>query len=89
MYPFEPDEARSVFALSDAIVRRRGSVLFRVETTEGREVDGHIMEIDGESSRDGVLIGGLPPDYEQWFVRFDEMIWIGTVCWLPCDSDRC
>jgi hypothetical protein len=51
-------------------------VIFRVETTDGRVEEGHIVGLDGGGSRDGVLLGGLPPDKEQRFVRFDEMLWI-------------
>jgi hypothetical protein len=63
MYPFEADEAKLVFAMSDAITRRGGlgDVIFRVETPEGRVEEGHIVEVDGESSRDDVLLGGMPP----------------------------
>jgi hypothetical protein len=82
MYPFSPAEAKHVLALSEAPELERrgglGDLIFKVETAEGRVEEGHIIEIDGESSQGGVLLGGMPPDNRQRFVAFEEMIWIGA-----------
>ena len=81
MYPYEPDEARAVFRLlRDGVERQSGlgDLIFRVETTLGQSVTGHVVERDGESSRDGVLLGAIPPDNSHHFVRWDEMVWIAV-----------
>lgn len=80
MHTFTPDEAKRVFDYGSAVERRSGlgDVAFKVETVDGRTEVGQIIEVDGEDSRDGVLLGGMPPDGEQRYVRFDEMVWIGV-----------
>jgi hypothetical protein len=82
MYRYTPQEAKHVLGLSRApeLERRggEGDLIFKIETAGGRVETGHVIEIDGESSLGGVLLGGMPPSNEQRFVPFDEMIWIAA-----------
>ena len=81
MHPYEADEARAVFRLLSDNVESPpglGEIVFKVETTSGESVVGRIVERDGESSRDGVLLGAMTPENSQRLVRWDEMLWIGV-----------
>jgi len=48
-------------------------LVFRVETSSGEERVGHIVEHDGESSPDGILLNddGDP-------IRYEDIVWIGV-----------
>jgi hypothetical protein len=81
MYPFEAVEARRLIrTLHDNCQRPSGlgDLVFKIETTSGREVVGHLVEQDGESSPEGVMLGGMPPNNEHTAIQYDEMTWIGV-----------
>jgi hypothetical protein len=81
MYAFDPDEARRLIrTLQDGCRRTSGlgDLIFKIETASGNEVVGHLVEQDGESSPEGVLLGGMSPDDAQDAIRYDQMIWIGV-----------
>ncbi len=79
MHTFEPHEAKRLLELSERIRRRSGlgDLIVRLETNDGQVTDGHIIEIDGEDSKDGILLGGMPPDNRHRFTPFDQIVWIG------------
>jgi len=75
MYTFETDEARDLIDLLVKNCEREsglGDLTFRFELKSGQERSGLIVERDGESSPEGVL---LNDDLEP--IRYAEMVWVG------------
>ena len=76
MQPFEADEARQVISLLEDKCDREsglGDLTFRIQTKSGEERVGLIVERDGESSPDGIL---LNDDADP--IRYKDMVWIGV-----------
>ena len=76
MDPFEVEEARQLIdLLVDKCQRSRGlgDLAMRIVTKSGAEEVGLIVERDGESSPDGILLNNDRPP-----IRYDEMVWIGV-----------
>lgn len=74
-YEFSDDEARRLIRLMvDDFDRPSGlgDVVLRIEVTSGEVIFGHLVEQEGESSPDGVLLndGGRA-------IRYSEMVGIG------------
>lgn len=81
MHPLSAGEARgAVEALLDKLDRPSGlgDVILKLESVDGRTISGRIVERDGESSQDGVLLGAMSDDTEQRFMRWDEIVWLAA-----------
>ena len=79
MYTYEATEARALVEWALDNLHRSsglGDLIIKVETATGATV-GHSIERDGESSQDGILLGGMPPGNEHHHVRWADIVWIG------------
>lgn len=75
MQTLEADEARKLLDFVTSQCERKsglGDLVFRIETRTGEERLGCIVERDGESSPDGILLN----DGES-SIRYDDIVWIG------------
>lgn len=71
---FEPEEARKILDLARELERESGfgDVILRIETKDGKVLEGAVVEEDGESSPGGVLLNEAGTA-----VRSEDMVSLG------------